>query len=79
MFLDQLINFVDCMAELSAEKVRFLGDEPGLRHGGVARELINFEDCKVQFDIYSQLSFAERFSTFTSGTLATLKSTAQTY
>ena len=51
MLLDQLVNLVDRMSELSTEKVRVLGEEPCFCHGCVARKLINFEDCKRNSEI----------------------------
>lgn len=45
VLLDEGLHLVDGVAQLLRHEVRLLRDQPRLRHGRVARELVHLQDC----------------------------------
>lgn len=47
VFLDKSDGFFQISTVVSGDEIRFLSHEPGFSHGGIAGELVDFEDWKV--------------------------------
>lgn len=46
VFLYELVDFIDCMAQLPAEQVWFLCYQPRFRHCGVSSKLVHLKNCQ---------------------------------